>query len=167
MGKITVGERKNILQKDVKPSQTELKNDAFLEEKAKATNSDLDDIYLDDEVIDDEVIDEDDVDNYLDDDDEDVEEMEEYKNQFSNTTTTEFESKIEVPSSSSFSLSIEELKEFIFNTAGSFYATYVSHFHPSQLAKGGDSIRRDAAKEIIAFSKILLEELSKEMRNKK
>lgn len=56
---------------------------------------------------------------------------------------------------------VEELKTFVLNSAGSFYATYIKHYHPTQLQKGGNGIREEAATQIIEFGKVLLKKLKR------
>jgi len=69
-------------------------------------------------------------------------------------------SNIEIPEPES-AYDREELIKFVKQAAGPFYATYISHFHPTQLQKSS-SIRKDAASEIIQFGKVLLTALKKE-----
>lgn len=59
-------------------------------------------------------------------------------------------------------LSIEEIASLAKSMAGSFYATYIHHYHPEQFKKVAPIIRQEAAKELVAFSKALLVQLSKE-----
>lgn len=67
----------------------------------------------------------------------------------------------EVNVSEPISYSEEELEDIVKNIAGGFYGSYISKFHPNQLEKGGDGIRRKAAYELISFATILLQELKK------